>query len=402
MGALLDRCAEFMLPGRADILKRLAGPLEGMRLLRINSTRLGGGVAEMLHTLMPLFEDLGIRTRWEVITGTPEFYAVTKAFHNALQGHDLVLTDAMRATYLDVVQANAAKLDLSADAVVVDDPQPAALVAKRTRDMPWIWRCHIDLSRPDREFWGFLRGFVSSYDAAVFSLPKFARRIPPAQFLVHPAIDPLSPKNAEMPAGEVDAILARLKVPRDVPIVLQVSRFDRFKDPIGVIKAFRLVRRHMPCRLVLAGGGADDDPEGAAVLADVRTAAEGTPDVHVLLLPPTAHAEVNALQRAAAVIVQKSTREGFGLTVTEGMWKGKPVVGGRAGGIATQIVHGVNGFLVSSVEGAAFRILTLLESPELAARMGAEGREHVRRHFLMTRKVRDYLVLLRWLKERRR
>ncbi|MBI2900203.1 MAG: glycosyltransferase [Planctomycetes bacterium] len=402
MGRLLDQYGEEMLPGRTERLERLAAPLAGLRLLHVNSTKVGGGVAEMLQRLMPLFEDLGLRPRWEIVEGTPAFFDVTKSFHNALQGKNLVLTAAMRETYLAVARANAARLDLSADAVVIHDPQPAPFVEKREGPAPWIWRCHIDLSRPDREFWEFLRSFVVRYDAAIFSLPQFARRMAIPQFLVWPSIDPLSDKNLPMAPEEVEATLRRLGVPADRPIVLQVSRFDRFKDPVGVVKAFRLVRRRTDAVLVLAGGGADDDPEGAAVLAEVRSAAEGDPDIHVLLLPPTAHREINALQRAATVVVQKSTREGFGLTVTEAMWKGKPVVGGLTGGIATQIVHGLNGFLVSSVEGAAFRIQTLLENPDLARQMGEEGREHVRRNFLITRSVRDYLVLLTWLKERRR
>jgi len=246
----------------------------------------------------------------------------------------------------------------------------------------------------------FLRAFVVRYDAALFSLPKFARRLPIPQYLWWPSIDPLSPKNEDLAPETVRATLDRLNLPHDRPIVLQVSRFDRFKDPIGVIKAFALVRRRVDCVLVLAGGGADDDPEGAAVLAEVRAAAEGVPDVHILLLPSDAHRDINALQRAAAVVVQKSAREGFGLTVTEAMRKGRPVVGGHAGGIATQILHGTTGFLVGSPEGCAFRILSLLENPDLPRRLGTEAREHVRRNFLITRNLRDYLVLLTLLRRR--
>jgi trehalose synthase len=401
MGALLERHRKHMLPGRAEVLEGLGRRLRGKRFLRINSTKQGGGVAEMIQSLEPLFRDLEIEHRWEVIKGTPEFYGLTKSFHNALQGRPLVLTPAMKALYLDVVQSNASKLDFSADAVLIDDPQPAALVERRDRSVPWLWRCHIDLSRPDRDLWQFLRTYIEKYDAALFSLPRFARRMTTPQFLLWPAIDPLSDKNRELPESEVDAVLTKLQVPRDKPIVLQVSRFDRFKDPVGVIKAFKWVRQRMPCTLVLAGGGADDDPEGPVVLQEVMTAAEGDADIKILLLPPTAHVEINALQRAAAVIVQKSTREGFGLTVTEGLWKAKPVIGGYAGGISVQIIHGVTGFLVSSTEGAGFRMLTLLENPDLARRMGEEGREHVRRNFLITRNLRDLLVLMSLTRDRR-
>jgi trehalose synthase len=401
MGALLDKHKPYLVPGRFEIIEALGRRLRGKRVLRINSTKQGGGVAEMIHSLEPLFRDLEIDHRWEVITGTQEFYGLTKSFHNALQGRPIVMTAAMKALYLDIAQQNAAKLNLAADAVIIDDPQPAALVESRDKSVPWIWRCHIDLSRPDRELWQFLRSYVEKYDAAIFSLPRFARRLVTGQYLVWPAIDPLSDKNRELPAAEVDAILERLKVPRDKPIVLQVSRFDRFKDPVGVIKAFKWVRQRAPCTLVLAGGGADDDPEGPAVLQEVLSAAEGDADIKVLLLPPTAHIEINALQRAAAIIVQKSTREGFGLTVTEGLWKGKPVIGGYAGGIAVQIIHGVTGFLVSSSEGAGFRILSLLENPALAQRMGEEGREHVRRNFLITRNLMELMLLITLIKERR-
>lgn len=400
MGVMLDRYRAIALPGAVEAVERTAERLQGTRLLHVNSTKAGGGVAEILHRLLPLFEDVGLKPRWEVILGTPEFYGVTKAFHNALQGQDLLLTDAMKATYLDCVRANAQKLDFSADAVVIHDPQPAALVDRRVREIPWIWRCHIDLSHPEREFWEFLRPFIVRFDAAFFSLPKFARRLPVPQFLVWPSIDPLSDKNVELSGEEVERTIRRLGLPPDRPMLLQVSRFDRFKDPLGVIKAFKLVRRRTDCVLVLAGGGADDDPEGAAVLSEVRAAAAGDKDIHILLLPPDAHREINALQRAATIVLQKSTREGFGLTVTEAMWKGKPVIGGLAGGITVQIVHGATGYLVSSIEGAAFRIQTLLENPEQARRMGEEGREHVRRNFLITRNLRDYLVALLLLRER--
>jgi trehalose synthase len=399
MGAILDRYRDVTLPGTVQVLERLASRLKDRSILHVNSTQVGGGVAEILHRMLPLFTDVGLRPRWEVMTGTEDFFAVTKAFHNALQGKAVVLTPAMKSTYMDCLRANAARLDLSADTVIIHDPQPAALVEKRSREARWVWRCHIDLSHPDRDFWKFLQEFVIRYDAAIFSLPKFSRRLPIPQVLFWPAIDPLSEKNVEISREEVGSIVGRLGIPVDRRMVLQVSRFDRFKDPVGVIKAFKLVRRRTDCILVLAGGGASDDPEGRAVLAEVRAAAEGDPDIYVLELPPTAHREINALQRAAAVVIQKSTREGFGLTVTEAMWKGKAVVGGLAGGITTQVLHGITGFLVSSVEGAAFRIYTLLENPDLAARMGMEGREHVRRNFLVTRNFRDYLTLLVWLEE---
>jgi len=397
MGKSLEMYRDVASPGTVDMIERLAEPLAGRSVLHVNSTRVGGGVAEILDRLLGLFADVGLEPRWEVLEGTDEFFNVTKSFHNALQGQNILLTPEMRETYASCVRDNGDKLDLSADAVVIHDPQPAALIERRQPDVPWIWRCHIDLSRPVREFWKFLHSYVIQYDVALFCLAKFARRLPLPQLLLWPSIDPLSDKNIELSEQEIQERVANLGVPLDRPLVLQVSRFDRFKDPVGVIQAFRLARRDVACRLVLAGGNSVDDPESAAVLEEVQEAAEGDPDIFVLVLPPTAHRDINALQSAASVVIQKSTREGFGLTVTEAMWKGKPVVGGQAGGITNQILYGLTGYLVNSVEGAAFRLRSLLENPALAEQMGREAKEHVRRNFLITRSLRDYLALLTWL-----
>lgn len=380
--------------GTVDFLLRLAGRVQGRRFVHVNSTREGGGVAEILNRLVPIMRDLGIKTDWEVIEGDSDFYATTKAFHNALQGKEQVLTEAMLEHYLDVNRANAERLCLAGDLVLIHDPQPAAMIEARPPEGRWVWRCHIDLSTPQRRVWTFLRRFVVRYDAAVFSLPAFAQQLPIPQFLAYPSIDPLADKNRRMSAKEVKKILERLGVPDDKPILLQVSRFDRFKDPIGVVNAYRLVKRYHDVRLVLAGGGAADDPEGVQVLNDVREAAGRDPDIHLLDLPSHAHLAINALQRAAAIVIQKSTREGFGLTVAEAMWKGKPVIGGASGGITVQIVYGVTGYTVNSVEGCAFRIRYLLSNPQLMRRMGEAGREHVRENFLITRHLRDYLSLL--------
>ncbi len=379
--------------GTVDMLYRASERVRGKHFTHVNSTRFGGGVAEMLHRILPLLNELGIVTRWEVVQGDEEFFRVTKSFHNALQGQEQVITAAMLDHYLETNRRNAARLDLTSDMVFIHDPQPAALIEHRKSGV-WIWRCHIDVSHPQRRVWAFLRPRVSRYAGAVFSLPRFAQRLTIPQYLIYPSIDPLSDKNRELPQEEVSAILERLGVPRDKPILLQVSRFDRFKDPLGVIQAYRLVKKHNDCRLVLAGGGAADDPEGPKILAEVQTAASGDPDAHILVLPDNANLEINALQRAATIVFQKSTREGFGLTVAEAMWKGKPVIGGFAGGITVQIVFGTTGFTVNSVEGAAFRARYLLNNPELARRMGENAREYVRRNFLVTRDLADHLALL--------
>ena len=380
--------------GTVEFLLRLAERVRGRRFLHVNSTRSGGGVAEILHRLVPMMADVGIAADWQAIEGDPEFFATTKAFHNALQGTEQVLTDEMLEHYGKVNRANAEHLRPAGDLVLIHDPQPAALIEARPPEGKWAWRCHIDLSTPQRRVWSFLRRFVLRYDAAVFSLPAFAQQLPIPQFLVYPSIDPLAEKNRRMSKTEAAKVLRSLQIPDDRPILLQVSRFDRFKDPVGVINAYRIVKRYHDVRLVLAGGGAADDPEGAQVLAEVREAAGRDPDIFVLDLPPDAHLQINALQRAATLVLQKSTREGFGLTVAEAMWKGKPVIGGATGGITAQIVYGVTGYTVNSVEGAAYRIRYLLNNPALMRRMGEAGREHVRRNFLITRHLRDYLSLL--------
>jgi trehalose synthase len=380
--------------GTVDFIIRMTERVKGRRFLHVSSTRYGGGVAEILHRTGPILTELGVEVSWEVITGNPLFYSTTKAIESALQGTEQVITEEMLDTYRTVNRDNARRLPLEADVVLVHDAQPAALIEHRPASGRWVWRCHMDMSAPQRRVWAFLRRYVVSYDAAVFSLPRFAPQLPIPQYLIYPSIDPLADKNRRLSRQEVEAVLDRLAIPRDKPILLQVSRFDRFQDPVGVINAFRLVRRHNDCRLVLAGSGTMDDPEGAAVLAEVREATGSDEDIHVLELPPDAHLEINALQRAATIVLQKSLREGFGLTVAEAMWKGKPVIGGAAGGITAQIIHDVTGYLVHSPEGAAFWLRYLLNNPEAISRLGGAGREHVRRNFLITRHLADYLTLL--------
>jgi trehalose synthase len=278
--------------------------------------------------------------------------------------------------------------------VMVYDHQPAGLVEFRGGGS-WLWRCHLDLAQPQRRAWMFLRRHVLKYDAAIFSLSGFAQRLPIPKFLIYPSIDPLSPKNRDMSRTEITQIMDSLRIPRTKPILLQVAKFERFKDPLGAIRAYRIVKKHHDCQLVLAGSGVMHDPEGEAVLAELREAAGRDPDIHLIQLPPEADLEINALQRVATVVLQKSVKEGFGLTVSEAMWKGKPVVGGTAGGIAAQIIDDVTGYVVHSVEGAGFRMRHLLNNPSLINRMGAAAREHVRRNFLITRQLADYLALLK-------
>jgi trehalose synthase len=393
----LEAYREIAPQGSVEFLFRMAEKVQGKKIIHVNSTKLGGGVAEILRSLVPLLQSVGLDAQWEVITGNEEFFSTTKAFHNALQGQEQKIPPAMLQNYLEVNRENAKHLSLGADFVVIHDPQPAALIESRPPKGKWIWRCHIDVSQPQRKVWDFLRQFVVNYDATIFSLPRFAQRLPIPQFLIYPSIDPLSDKNRDLTPEEQQGILRRLKVSLDKPMLLQVSRFDRFKDPLGVIQAYRLVKKHHDLQLVLAGGGATDDPEGEVVLEEVRQAAQNDPDIHVLLLPPDAHLEINALQRAATIVLQKSLREGFGLTVAEAMWKGKPVIGGFTGGITVQLVYGVTGFTVNSAEGTAFRIHHLLDNPEVMTKMGQDAREFVRRNFLITRHLGDYLALMNYM-----
>jgi trehalose synthase len=393
----LEAYREIAPQGTVEFLFRMAERIRGKKIIHVNSTKMGGGVAEILGSLVLLLQSVGLDAQWEVITGNEEFFSTTKTFHNALQGLEQKVPPDMLQNFLEVNRENAKHLSLEADFVVIHDPQPAALIESRPGKGKWIWRCHIDVSQPQRKVWDFLRQFVVKYDAMIFSLPRFAQRLPIPQFLIYPSIDPLSDKNRDLSPEEQGGILRRLKVFPDKLMLLQVSRFDRFKDPLGVIQAYRLVKKHHDLQLVLAGGGATDDPEGEIVLEEVRRAAEDDPDIHVLLLPPDAHLEINALQRAAAIVLQKSLREGFGLTVAEAMWKGKPVIGGFTGGITVQLVYGVTGFTVNSVEGTAFRIHHLLDNPEVMTKMGQDAREFVRRNFLITRHLGDYLALMNYM-----
>ncbi|MBD3264397.1 MAG: glycosyltransferase [Candidatus Omnitrophica bacterium] len=381
-------------PGTLDLLYKLAERLKKRSLLHINSTRLGGGVAEMLHRHIPLFNELGIDTRWEIIEGSPLFYQTTKGFHNALQGQFHPITSQMYEEYTKINQRNSRKIDFSSELVLIHDPQPAALISKKRKKSKWIWRCHIDISRPQRRVWRFLREYVSRYDGAIFSLPSFAQKLDIPQFLIYPSIDPLSDKNKELSQQEINSVLEKYHIPKDKPLIVQVSRFDRFKDPLGVIEAYRIVKEYNDCCLVLAGGSATDDPEGEEVLKQVKDAASKDKDIFILDLPPDSNIEINALQRSASVVLQKSTKEGFGLTVAEAMWKGKPVIGGAVGGITVQIIYGETGFTVNSVEGCAYRIRYLLNNPEVSRRMGEKAKEYTRRNFLITRHLCDYLAMM--------
>ncbi len=379
-----------------DELRFLATSLRGKTAKMVNSTAVGGGVAEMLNRLIPLLGEVEVPTRWDVITGGNDFFELTKAFHNALHGGDYTLTNEGRELFLAYNEQNQQRMTFDEDMIVIHDPQPAALINARDKSHArWIWRCHIDLSNPNPEVWEFLRPMIEHYDAAIFSSPSFARQLPVPQYLFYPCIDPLSEKNKDLDESVIQRVCDDFGIDRTRPIITQISRFDRLKDPVGVVQAYKLAKPYVDCQLVLAGGGASDDPEGAVVLQEVEAAAEGDPDIIILNLPPWCAIEINALQRASTIVIQKSLREGFGLTVTEALWKGKPTIAGAVGGIPNQVIPKLTGMLVHSIEGCAYQIRYLLTHPEFAMQLGRNGQEHVKENFLMTTNLRRWLLLFR-------
>ena len=399
--ASLDEYATLLGESEIDELRAFARPLRGRPIQMINSTLVGGGVAEILNRLVPLAEELGLTIRWDVMKGDAEFFEVTKAFHNALHGGPYHHRPENFDVFLSRTAQNRTRLTFDAEFTVIHDPQPAALIyARPAHAGHWIWRCHIDLSHPNADVWTFLQAFVSRYDGAIFSSPAFSRQLPLPQYLFYPSIDPLSDKNCDLEPAFIAGVLARFQIDPARVIVTQISRFDRLKDPVGVIRAYRIVKRYFDCQLVLAGGGADDDPEGAAVLAEVKHEAGHDPDIHIIELPQWAPREVNALQRASTVVLQKSLREGFGLTVAEALWKRKPVVASAVGGIPAQIIHKHTGLLAHSIEGTAYQIRFLLSHPEIAVKLGEQGHEHVKENFLITQNLKNYLVLFLSLSRR--
>ncbi len=385
---------------RTEEILALAAQLKGARVLHVNATGFGGGVAEILATMIPLMNDIGLNADWQVIRGADEFFAVTKSMHNSLQGMYYDWTPAMREIWLNYNRLNADLFDEDYDYVVIHDPQPAAIptfLDERGdgRKGKWVWRCHIDLTEAQVQVWDFLRPHVEKYDAAIFTLPSYVKDDlhGPEIFSVPPAIDPLSPKNADLPEETVHQILARYGVDPERPMVTQISRFDPWKDPLGVIDVYRAAKREFPdLQLVMIASMASDDPEGWDWYErTVRRAGEDF-DVHILSnLNGVGNIEVNAFQRAARVVIQKSTREGFGLVVSEALWKGRPVVAGNVGGIPLQIVNGKTGFLVNSADECLEKLLFLLRNRDEADQMGATGVEYVRENFLTTRYLRDYL-----------
>ncbi|MEO0127487.1 MAG: glycosyltransferase [candidate division WOR-3 bacterium] len=380
--------------GIIDELYLLAIRCKDKTIQNINSTSVGGGVAEILLRMIPLLRELGLDVRWDVIKGDEKFFTITKKMHNALHGVDVEITKTDIEYFLSINEMNAREINFYGDIVFIHDPQPIAIVnKKREIGKKWLWRCHIDFTEPKENIINFLESYINQYDKAVFSAPSFARKLIIPQILISPSIDPLSDKNKELDFEIVSNVLERFQIDKNRPIVTQISRFDYLKDPIGVIEVYKKVKRYVDCQLVLAGGGATDDPEGMNVLQKVREAAANDPDIHILFLPPASDIEINALQRASSVILQKSLKEGFGLTVAEALWKGKPVIASAVGGIPLQITHKYSGILTYSIDGTAYYLKQLLNEPEYAKKLGENGRNNIKNNFLITRHIRDYLLL---------
>jgi trehalose synthase len=372
-----------------DRLHTKATDLADFHVVNVSSTYYGGGVAELLQSETLLLNELGIRTGWRVLQGRPDFFSITKKIHNALQGEPINLSDLKMEIFEAVNQENAVRTHIDHDVVIIHDPQPLPFINFYRKKAPWIWRCHVDMTAPNAELWDYLLNFIEKYDTAIFSIPEYGQQLPIPQMFFMPAIDPFSSKNVEMTEAAMQDRFTHYGIPTDLPLVVQISRFDRWKDPQGVIEAYRMARKEEDCTLVMLGNVATDDPEGQALFESLCQSS----DDRLFILSCQDTALVNALQRKAQVVLQKSLREGFGLTVTEAMWKGAAVIGGNVGGIRHQIENGVNGFLVNSVDEAAARIVELLRDEGLRQRLGQAARETVRERFLMTRLIEQYLDL---------
>jgi trehalose synthase len=396
----IDKYRALFGSDKIDQLHQMAAAIKAVKIVHVNSTKEGGGVAEILSRMLPLMESLDLNVQWHVIQGETAFFQCTKMFHNLLQGENNFLPPpSWLQIYEQTNKRNAAALKEAlqeADIVFIHDPQPLSLLSHFPhRKGKWIWRCHIDLSTPSEYVWSYLKKYINLYDGSIFSMEEFAQKLSHPIYIIPPSIDPLSEKNIDLDAHEIKNSYLQLQINYNQPRLLQVSRFDRFKDPLGVIEAYRLAKTtHPELQLILAGGSASDDPEEDEVLKEVKKSSEGDPGIYIIILPPNSHRTINALQRGASIILQKSLREGFGLTISEALWKAKPVIGGNTGGIRLQLIDGQTGFLVTSPQEAADRIKEFLHYPQLGQECGKRGKALVKEKFLITRQLQDYLTVI--------
>jgi len=372
-----------------------AAPLEDKHVEHINSTYYGGGVAEILSSLTLLMNDVGIKTGWRLLKGNQDFFNVTKKFHNALQGENIRLSENKKKIYTECSEINSILMHIhSLDAIIIHDPQPLPLINFYKKKQPWIWRCHIDLSNPNKELWSYLKQFIEKYDAVVVSMEQYKQKdLQKPHHIIQPSIDPLTVKNKFIPDSVVKRYLSKFGVDLDKPVISQVSRFDKWKDPLGVVKSFEIIKKQVDCKLVLLGSMASDDPEGEIIYNRLMEKVKDNKDIIVINYADDFL--VNCLQRASDVIIQKSLKEGFGLTVTEALWKGTPVVAGNVGGIPLQVIDGKNGYLVNNIRECADRTIKLLKDPRLREELGTAGMGHVKKNFLITRHLMDYIHLLK-------
>jgi Glycosyltransferase len=399
----LKEYAKIVGEDKIEALKELSEELQGIKMLELSSTRYGGGVAEMLNSSVPFLNMIGIKDDWNVIRGNKKFFEVTKSLHNLLQGKKDLLTEEMVNTYNSCIKENieANIIDEDYDVVFVHDPQPLALARElRKPDQKWFWRCHIDIDEDaftrNKRLWDFISYWADSFDAVIFSAAYFVvSRWPLPKFIIPPFIDPLSDKNVELREEKIEKTLEKYDINRDKPIISQIGRFDRWKDPVGAISIYKEVKRREDCQLIIAGGMASDDPEGEGVLKEVKRKAKGDDDIHILVLPNLSNFEINAIQRGSDIIMQNSVKEGFGLTVTEALWKCKPVITRPVGGIMLQIKDGINGFLISDAKEGADKIIYLLRNPNKRELMGNKGKRYVKDHFLLPERIHDLLLAIK-------
>lgn len=400
---LLDDYVNIVGKEEIENIKKLALPLKGKKIVHINATSFGGGVAEILSTLVPLMKDVGLEAEWQVIQGSDDFFNVTKAIHNGMQGMEVPFSEEMKKIFLNSSRLNEKLFEGEFDYIVIHDPQPVAILNYRKKKIgKWIWRLHIDPTNAQEKIWQFIKPFVEKYDATIFTLKEYVKDDLKVEniAIIPPAIDPLSPKNMELGQEEIENVVRKYKVDLNRPIITQVSRFDPWKDPLGVIDMYRIVKREIKeVQLILIASMAHDDPEGWEYYEKTARHAGEDYDIHLLSnLNGVGNLEVNAFQRASNVIIQKSLREGFGLVITEALWKGKPVVAGNVGGIPLQVDNRRTGYLIGDISECAKRVIHLLKDSEIAKKMGISGKEYVRKNFLITRLLRDYLSLFNSLK----
>jgi trehalose synthase len=395
----LDKYQDIIGDRAVQQIRAEASSLSEKKTVHINSTYQGGGVAEILNSLIILLNDVGIETDWRILHGDLDFFTITKKFHNALQGERINLSEKKKELYYINNVNNAIFSHINHDFVVVHDPQPLPIITCYKKRQPWVWRCHIDISNPMKEMWDYLRMFILRYDAMIISMEKFKPKDIPdrviPQFIIRPSIDPFNLKNKEISSATVAKYLAKYGIDEEKPIVSQISRFDKWKDPEGMVKIFRLIKKKMDCQLILAGSMASDDPEGQEIFENLEALVKDEKDIKLIINAPDIL--VNALQRVSSVVVQKSIKEGFAITVSEALWKQTPVVTSDVGGISSQVIDGRNGFLLPprDYEGFAEKIVFLLRNPGVARRMGEFGKNYVRNNFLITRHLLDYIELMK-------